>query len=185
MTLYDADVVSTVGSAPAVYHHSDQIVKPIGVNGVIRSIEEPQFERKDDAVRDLDVPVVLFHVLEAFQVQSEDHGQLLDPHPLLRLLVTAAVITLEFIITTQGLCITETPQTVGNTRVLFYVDLEVEEVLVFAADRLAVQTARLARQDTLEYLVDPRRLGRGVDRAVFAYCLRFDVCRRVLLSFSW
>lgn len=112
-------------------------------------------------MRDLDVPVVLLHVLEALELQREDHRQLLHAHPLLRLLVAAAVITLKFIITTEGFRVAEAPQAVRDGRVLVHVHLQVEEVLVFAADGFAVEAARLAGQHALENLVDPRRLVAG------------------------
>lgn len=91
------------------------------------------------------MPIVLLHVLEPLEVQCEDHGQLLHAHPLLRLLVTTTVIALKFVLTTQCLCITEAAQTVRYARVLLHVHLQVEEVLVDAAHRLAIQTSRFAR----------------------------------------
>lgn len=91
------------------------------------------------------VPVILLHVLEPLQVQCEYHRQFLNPHPLLRLLVTTTVITLELIFTTQCLCVAEAAQTVRNARVLFDVHLQIKEVLVDAAHRLAVEAPRFAR----------------------------------------
>lgn len=112
-------------------------------------------------MRDLDVAIVLFHILEALELQREDHRQLLDPHPLLSLLVRAAVITLKFIITTEGFGVAEASEAMSDRRVLINVHLEIEKVFVFAADRLAVEASRLAGEDALEDLVDPRRLAAG------------------------
>lgn len=71
-----------------------------------------------------DVPVVLFHVLEALKVQRQDERQLLHPHPLLRLLVAAAVVALELVVIAQSLRVTEALQTMSDARVLTDVHLE-------------------------------------------------------------
>ena len=47
-------------------------------------VEKPQFEREDDPVGDLDVPVDLLHVLEPLQVEGQDCRQSLHPHPFLK-----------------------------------------------------------------------------------------------------
>lgn len=96
-------------------------------------------------MRHLDVPVVLLHILEPFQVQRKYRGQFFDSHPLLGLLVTSTVITLELIFTTQCLCITETAQAMRDARVLLDVHLQIEEMFVYTTDRLAVQTTRFTR----------------------------------------
>lgn len=105
--------------------------------------------------------IILLHVLEALQLQRKNHRQLFDSHPLLRLLVRAAVITLKFIITTEGFSVAEASQAMRNRRVLINVDLEIEEVFVFAADGLAVETSSFAGEDALEDFVHPGRLGAG------------------------
>ena len=47
-----------------VNHHSDQVVHAVQVHGVTGGVEEPEFQREDHPVRELGVPVELFHVLE-------------------------------------------------------------------------------------------------------------------------
>lgn len=69
---------------------------------------------------------------------------------LLSLLIAATVVALELIITAQRLGVAEASQTVRNRGVLVHVHLQVEEVLILAAHRLAVQATRLTGQDTLE-----------------------------------
>lgn len=136
-------------------------------------------------MRDLDVPVVLLHVLEPLEMEREYHRQLLHPHPLLRLLVTTTVIALELILTTQCLCVAEAAQAVRDARVLLHVHLQVEEMFVDAAHSLTVEASRLARQDTLsgsrnwksrrkvfvgahlKYFLHPGRLLRRMGRAIF------------------
>ncbi len=82
--LDDGDVVSAVGSRPAVDDHGHQVVHPVGVDGVVGGVEEPELEREDHPVGDLDVPVDLVHVLEPLQVEGQDGGQPLHAHPLLQ-----------------------------------------------------------------------------------------------------
>jgi len=65
----------------AVHHDGHQVVHAVGVGGVPRGVEEPQLQGEHHAVRQLGVAVQLVHVLEALQVQRQDHGQLLHPHP--------------------------------------------------------------------------------------------------------
>lgn len=119
-------------------------------------VKQSQLERKNDAMRYLDVAIVLFHVFETLQMQRQNHGQLLDAHPFLGLLVAAAVVALELVVAAQRLCVAEASQTVCDARVLVNVYLQVEKVLVFAADRFAVEATRFAGQNSLEYFVHPR-----------------------------
>jgi len=60
------------------------------------------------------VPVELLHVLETLEMQGQDHGQLLHPHSLLGLLVTAAVVALELVVRAKGLRVAKAPQAVRN-----------------------------------------------------------------------
>ncbi len=66
------------------------------------------------------------------------------------LLVRAARVALELVVAAERLRIAEVPEAPGDGGVLLHVDAQVEEVLVLARHRLAVQAAGLARQDTLE-----------------------------------
>ena len=100
---------------------------------------------------------VLLDVLEAFEVEGEDDGEFLDAHPLLGLLITAAVVALELVVPRQHLRVGKAAEAVRDARVLVNVNLQVEKVLVLAAHHLAVQTTCLARQNPLENLVHPRR----------------------------
>lgn len=96
------------------------------------------------------------------------------------------MVALELVFTTKRLCVTEAAQAVRDAGVLLDVDLQVEEVLVDAAHCLAVEAARLARQDALEDLLDPGRLLGIVRRAILAGAFRLDVVRGgvLLLSFG-
>lgn len=128
-------------------------------------IEEPQLQWKNDTMRHLNVPIILFHVLESLQMQSEYHRQLFDAHSLLSLLIGAAIITFKLIITTQRFGVAEAFQAMRYRCVLINVHLQIEKVLVFAADSLAVETTRLAGEHALEDFVHPcwlvgRRWGR-------------------------
>lgn len=125
-------------------------------------IEQSKLEREHNSMRDFDVPIVLLHVLEAFELEGQDHRQLLHSHPLLGFLVATAIVTLKFIITAKGFGIAEASEAMSDRGVLIDVDLQVEEVFVFAAYRLAIQTSRFAREDALEYLVHPGWVRGGV-----------------------
>ena len=66
--------------------HRHQVVHPVRVDGVVRGVEEAELQREDHSVGDLDVSVVLLHVLESLEVEGQDGGELLDSHPLVSLL---------------------------------------------------------------------------------------------------
>ena len=69
-------------SSPAtVYNNCDQVVHPVGIGGITGRVEEAQFQWEHNTVRQLGVTVQLFHILEALEVESEDHWQLLYTHP--------------------------------------------------------------------------------------------------------
>ena len=85
-----ADVVAFVRSIPTVHHHWHETVQAFWVVSMFRRDEETQLQRKHDPVRQLLVSVVVFHVLEALQVQSQHFGLLFNAHALLRLLLAAA-----------------------------------------------------------------------------------------------
>lgn len=114
-------------------------------------------------------------------MQRQDHGQLLHPHPLLRFLVAAAVVALELVLAAQRLRVAEAPQAVRDAGVEVHVHLQVEEVLVLAADSLAVEAAGLAGEDPLEDLVNPGRFMASAGTAVAG--ARFRLAR-VLIPFS-
>lgn len=124
-------------------------------------IEQAQLQRKDHPMRHLNMPIILLHILEALQVQCQYHWQLLHAHPLLGLLVAAAVVALELVVAAQRLRVAEAAQAMRDAGVLIDIHLQIEEVLILAAHRLAVQAARLAGENTLEDLVHPRRLRGG------------------------
>lgn len=115
-----------------MHHHGNQVVESLWIGGVPGSVEEAQLQGEDDAVGQLGVSLQLLHVLEAFQVQSQDHWQLLHTHPvsqtpqsdtaatantliqlphvhspLVRLLLTSTFFTVIFVFTAQRLCVTE------------------------------------------------------------------------------
>lgn len=136
-------------------------------------------------MRHLNMAIVLLHVLEALQVQRQDHGQLLHAHPLLGLLVAAAVVALELVIAAQRLRVAEAAQAVRDGRVLVHVHLQVEEVLVLAAHRLAVQAARLTREDALEYLVHERGLRLALARLYAHARERSVVVVEAVVGRSW
>lgn len=153
--------MATIWSGTAVDNHSGQIVETIRIHCIIGGVKEPQFQWKHNAMRDLDVPIKLLHVLEALEMQGQDHGQLLYTHPLLRLLITAAIVALELVVRAQGLRVAEAPQAVRNRGVLVNVHLEIEEILVLAAHRLAVEAPGLGRKYALKDLVHPGGLRVG------------------------
>lgn len=102
-----------------------------------------------------DVTIVLLHVLESLQLQSQNHRQLLHPHPLLSFLITAAVIAFKLVITAERLCVAEASQAMRYRGVLINIDLQVEEVFIFAADRLAIEASSFAGENALEDFVHP------------------------------
>lgn len=108
VTLDDGDVMTSVGTAgrrrktrrwlrPQVPHcvkdgcmnvppatvddHSHQVVHAVWVGGVSRRVEQSELQGENDSVGQLGVAVELVHVLEALQVEGQDHGELLHPHP--------------------------------------------------------------------------------------------------------
>lgn len=66
---------------PTMHHNGHQVVQPLGIGGVPGGVEEAELQGEDDAVGQLGVALQLLHVLEALQVQSQDHRQLLHTHP--------------------------------------------------------------------------------------------------------
>lgn len=66
-----------------MYNDGPEFVQSIRVAHPVGRVEEPKFEREDDAVRELDVPLEALLVLEPFEVQRKDVGKLLDLHPVL------------------------------------------------------------------------------------------------------
>ena len=60
---------TSIGSGSAVYDDGDEVVESIGVEGVVGGVEEAEFEREDDAMREFRVSIELFHVLKPFQMQ--------------------------------------------------------------------------------------------------------------------
>lgn len=118
-------------SVPAtVHHHGDQVVQPLRVGGVSRGVEEAELQGEDDAIGQLGVALQLLHVLEALQVQRQDHRQLLDAHPakpdarvrrragsggqkkgpllpLVRLLLASTFFTVVFVFAAQCFCVAE------------------------------------------------------------------------------
>lgn len=59
-------------------------------------------------------------------------------------------------------------------------DLQIKEVLILAADRLTVETPRLASERALEYLMHPRGLSVLRQRPIACHCLpRTDACGHV------
>lgn len=179
VTLDNAYVMATIRARAAVYDDCGQIVEPIRIDSVVRGVEQPQLKRKDHPMRHLDMPIELLHVLEALQVQGQYHGQLLDAHSLLRLLVATAVVALELVVRAKGFRVAEAAQAMRDRRVLVHVHLQIEEVLVLAAHGLAVQTARLRREDPLKDLVHPGGLRVGSIRLTDWSCGRCDAATAV------
>lgn len=68
--------------SPATVHdNSHEVVHAIWVCGVPRRVEEAELQGEDDTVGQFGVAVELVHVFKALQVEGEDHGELLYPHP--------------------------------------------------------------------------------------------------------
>lgn len=134
MTLDDRNIMPTVGTAATVNHHGHQVVHAVQVHGVAGRVEEPELQREDHPVGQLGVPVQLLHVLEPFQVQGQNHGQLLHSHPFLGLLFAAARFTIIFLFTTQCFCVAEVSQTVGNRCILLHIDRKVKKIFIFATN---------------------------------------------------
>jgi len=153
--------MASIWSGTAMDDHRGQVVQSVWIHCIIRGVEESQFQGKDDSVRDLDVPVELLHVLEALKMQGQDHGKLLHTHTLLGLLVTAAVVALELVVRAKGLRVAKTPQTVRNRGVLVHIHLQIKEVLILAAHRLAVEAPGLRGKDSLEDFMHPGGLRIG------------------------
>lgn len=100
VALHYGDVVATIWATAAVHHHGHQVVHAIGVGGVARGVEESQLQGEDHAVGQLGVAVQLVHVLKPLQVQSQNHGQLLHPHPFLCFLLASTLLTVVLIFAT-------------------------------------------------------------------------------------
>lgn len=147
--------MTPIGSRSTVNDHSSEIVQSIRIDSVIRCIEQTQLKRKDNAMRHLDVAIELFHILETLQMQCQYHGQLLDAHTLLRLLIAAAIVALELVVRAECFRVAEAAQAVRDRCVLIHIDLQIEEVLILAAHRLAVEATCLRSQYTLENLMHP------------------------------
>ena len=45
--------MSPVGAGAAVDHHRHQVVHPVGVDGVVRGVEQPELQGEDHSVGDL------------------------------------------------------------------------------------------------------------------------------------
>ena len=78
--------MSPVGAGAAVDHHRHQVVHPVGVDGVVRGVEQPELQGEDNTVGDLDVSVVLLHIFKPLEMQRQNCGQLLHSHSLVGLL---------------------------------------------------------------------------------------------------
>lgn len=88
-------------------------------------------------------------------MQRQNHWQFLDAHPFLCFLIVATIITFKFIVAAKRFRVAEATQTMCYAGILIDVHLQIEKVLVFAADRLTIQASRFAGQDALEYFMDP------------------------------
>ena len=76
----------------------NEVVEPVGVEGVVGGVEESQFEGEDDAVAEFRVAVELLHVFEALQVQGQDRREFFHAHPLLGLLLGVAHFAVVFLL---------------------------------------------------------------------------------------
>lgn len=110
--------MTSVRAGAAVDDDGHEVIHAIWVDGIIRSIEKPEFERKDDPVRNLDVTVVLLHVLEPLQVKRQDGRKPLHAHPFMRFLVRAAGVAFKLVVAAEGLRVAEVPETTGDGGVL-------------------------------------------------------------------
>lgn len=63
-----------------MHHHSDQVIKPLGIGGISGGVKEAELQREDHTVAKLSVALKLLHVFESLQVQGEDHGKFFNPH---------------------------------------------------------------------------------------------------------
>jgi hypothetical protein len=73
-------------------------------------------------------------------------------------LVGVAGVTFELVVAAERLRVAEVPQAARHRRVLVHVDAEVKKVLLFGGDSFAIQAPRLAGQDALKNVIDPRVL---------------------------
>jgi hypothetical protein len=73
-----------------MHHNRKELIQPIRVDSIIDRVEQAQFERERDAVRELDVLLEILLILEPFEVEREDVRAVLDLHALFRLLEAAA-----------------------------------------------------------------------------------------------
>lgn len=70
-------------------------------------------------------------------MKRQYQGQFLDPHSLLRLLVATAVVAFELVVATEGLCVAEAFQAVGDAGVLAYVHLGIGELDLLHSDLMS------------------------------------------------
>ena len=87
-------------------------------------------------------------------MQAEDLRRLLDAQPLLRLLVGAARVAAELLVTRERLSLRKALETRGDARVGVDVDGQVQEALVATGHALAEHAARLVGEHALKELVN-------------------------------
>jgi hypothetical protein len=63
-----------------VDHYTEEVEQAVGIVHVVYRIEQPQFKREGDTIRQFDVSPYILLVLEALQVKSKNVGKFLDLH---------------------------------------------------------------------------------------------------------
>jgi len=79
--LNNRDIVSMVGSASDMNDKCIQVIDPVRVLHVIHRVEESELKWKRDAVRQLDIFLKRFLILESLKMKRENVRKLLDLHP--------------------------------------------------------------------------------------------------------
>lgn len=133
-----------------------ELVQPVRISHIIGCIEQPELEREGNTVRELDVLLYVFLVLESLQMQREYVWEPLNLHPinrkktcqsfcvgeskvgnhspLLGLLIITTGVAEEFITLTKHLACAELTQAGSHARMLLNIDREVQEGLVPSGD---------------------------------------------------
>lgn len=111
-----------------------EIVKPVGVVGVVDGVEEAELERECNAVGKLNIPPDILLVLEPLEMECEHVRETLNLHAFLGFLEVAAGVTEKLVLVTEHLAGAELAETGGDARVLLDVYGEIEEGLVPGGD---------------------------------------------------
>lgn len=75
------------------------------------------------------------------------------------LLVGGTGITLELVVTAEGLGLAKVAKAAGDGGVLLHVDAQIQKVFVLAGHCFTIETSGLTGEDALEQIVDPGAVG--------------------------